>query len=134
MNWYKTAEQNRPIISFDFDDTIFSLKWNEEEHDFDRDENGDPIGTLNENTKSLMNHYANTGAKVIIVSSRMNSTKQEIEDFVGKHNLPVSEIHCTNGDPKLMILKSIGALKHYDDDPSEIGLINSDGSLAGVLV
>ena len=133
-NWYKKARQDQPIISFDFDDTIFSLAWSNEENDYERDEDGNAIGTLNEKIQYVMNRYAGMGCKIIIVSTRKNSTKHEIENFVREHNLPVSEIHCTDSQDKLNTLKTLGVLKHFDDDQHEIDMINEDASLVGILV
>ena len=133
MNWYKIATSS-PIVSFDFDDTIYKLSWDNEENDFARNEQGIPAGSLNMAIKNLMSRYSNEGAKVIIVSSRMDSTKHEIEEFVAIHNLPVSEIYCTNGQYKLNTLKNLHVSKHYDDDKVEIDLINSDSQIKGILV
>jgi uncharacterized HAD superfamily protein len=122
MSWYKKAKSEIPVISFDFDSTIFMP-------DYEADPFGG-IGTLNQNIKRKMDAYSASGAKIIIVTSRMEGTKPEVEDFVGKENLPVSEIHCTNSRDKIDTLKELSKrmniIKHYDDDQVELDLIASD--------
>ena len=79
MNWYKTS-QNQPIISFDFDNTIFKLEWDKENNVYIRDEQGNLIGTLNEQIKQMMEHYVSKGCKIVIVTSRQENMNAEVEE------------------------------------------------------
>ena len=132
MNWYKKAQAM--IISFDFDGTIFNNIWNEEALDYERDENGDITGTLNQDIAQKMSDYVEKGFQVIIVSSRPDAWKNEIVEFVQEHNLPVSEIYCTNGQDKVHLLKELQVSKHFDDDQNELSKINQDRQVIGVSV
>ena len=133
MKIIKIAQTNM-IISFDFDDTLFQGEYDTTEGDFKRDSEGDAIGTLREDIARMVHHYASKGIKIIIVSSRYDKHKNEMIEFVQKHNLPISEFHCTNGQDKVHLLKSLGVSKHFDDDKFEIDKINRDGQLMGILV
>jgi len=133
MNWYKKA-QNNIIISFDFDDTIFKLEWDGINNDYKRDPQGASMGILNQDIARLIKNYASKGIKIIIVSSRQEEMKQEIVDFVTEHNLPISDIYCTNGQDKVHLLKELGVSKHFDDDRFEIDAINKDGQVLGITI
>jgi uncharacterized HAD superfamily protein len=150
MNWYKIAsELIKPVISYDFDDTIFSLEWNSKENDFnryngdpetikDRDfkdyKKGDTLGVLNETIRDNIKKDLSNGNKVIIVTSRKEDQKEQVENFVRHHSLPISEIYCTNGQEKVYTLLSLGVKKHYDDDKYEIDAISENSNIEGVLV
>lgn len=131
--WNRKANMEK-IVSFDFDDTIFKLKWDTEENDFVRDDGLNTIGELNLKIDGLIRQYAAAGWKVVIVTSRYDVHKQEVIDFVKEHNLPISEIYCTNGENKINTLMKVKAQIHYDDDKSEIDAINRHGEIKGILV
>jgi hypothetical protein len=132
VNWYKKAQNMLNKVSFDFDETIFKTEWDKEENDFKRDENGKIIGTLNSEAETLIRDYASKGWEIFIISSRMSDKKQEIIDFVKEHNLPITNIYCTNGHYKLSTLKRLQIFTHFDDDYMEIEKINKGTNQHGI--
>ena len=128
MNWYKQAQQK--IVSFDFDSTIFMLEFDDEEGDYKRDpETGWAIGTPNPSVIEMIKKYNQDGWKVIIVSSRSDQGRQQIEDLVRELGLPVQEIYCTNGEAKVNTLIRLGVSKHYDDDMFEVAMIREKSKI-----
>ena len=110
---------SKGLITFDFDSTLTSPSWSDEDEMW---READPLKDGAEHTKNhqLMNKYASEGYTIWIVTSRSEAHKQEVEDFVKKHNLPVSNIIVTNGSSKGPILNKIGALIHHDDMPQSL--------------
>jgi acid phosphatase class B len=121
------GDQSKPVISFDFDDTIYKLTWDDEENDYVRDEQNQIIGELDQEISDLIYKYHKAGKKVVVVTSRMDATMDEVREFIKKHNLPIQEIHNTNFEPKVFTLEKIGASVHYDDDIEEIRPLKSRG-------
>ena len=120
MDKFKDYMNKTNIVSFDFDDTIYSLQWDPEERDYKRDKNGEIIGVLNPEIAAKIKEYHNNGWKVIIVTTRDEKWKQEVLDFVKKHNLPIEEFHFTNGAWKRNTLKRLGVKVHFDDHKDEL--------------
>ena len=109
-------EIRQKIISFDFDETLC-------------DSQGNPIKKY---IKKLIKHHKNND-KIIITTFRRHSSKNHVEDFIEKYNLPVEEIVCTEHQPKLPFLMRKNAAIHYDDDiPTINSLLNS--GIIGKLV
>jgi hypothetical protein len=119
-------------ISFDFDDTLMWIipcpEWGTRE------------GGLNETTVAAMRAHADAGDKIIIVTSRHEKWEHldepwrpsTVAGFVAEHNLPVEEIHFTNGEFKAPLLVKLGVVKHFDDDEDELAQLPD--SIEGVLV
>lgn len=116
---YKDS-QDQEVISFDFDDTIYELQWDDEENDYVRDDKNHIIGKLDQKIADLIWKYHKEGKKVVVVTSRMDKAMDEVRDFIKKHKLPIQEIYNTNFEEKLFTLQRINASTHYDDDIEEI--------------
>jgi len=114
-NWYNLYKQAQAkgTISFDFDDTLTLPEYDEEQGIWIS------VGP-NLNTVARMRQYHEQGYRVIILTSRLDEYMEEVRNFVKKYDLPVSEIHNTNGKPKGPFLEQFGVLKHFDDSPDEI--------------
>jgi len=113
MSWYNLFKisQEKKIISFDFDSTLANSYLND-----------DGFWSISPNVTMiniLMNHHSQ-GDEIIIVTSRMDRSMDEVREFVKDNNLPVSEIYNTNGEFKGPMLEYLGVSKHYDDDKWEI--------------
>ena len=133
-NWYKQAQQQK-IVSFDFDDTIFMLEFDPENENYKKDPLTEmPIGTPNPKIVALINQYNQDGWKVIVVTSRMNKYKDQVEDVVRELGLPIQEIYCTGGEDKVITLMRLGVSKHYDDDRFEISAIRSKSNIEAIQV
>lgn len=124
-------DMNKNIVSFDFDDTILLYKWNLS--GCTRDEAGNYLYKLNHKIVKLMNEYANSGWKVIIVTSRFEEYRGEIDEAIKKFQLPVVEVYCTDHKYKISKLKELGVKKHYDDNVDELNLFNND-DIEGILI
>jgi len=106
------------MITFDFDSTLTKPS---------QDEDGIWWDTLNPNQEMIW-RLRNLGEdrSIRIVTSRNQSQLEDVCKFVTKHQLPVSGIHATNGEPKVAILKELGSTLHFDDDSVEIRDIKRD--------
>lgn len=51
----------------------------------------------------------------------------DIEDFITKHDLPVTGIICTNGGKKIKYLQNINSIRHYDDNSDMIEELEGSG-------
>lgn len=120
----KTFEQftNKPVVSFDFDDTLFMLHWNTEETDYVRDDHGTPVGTLNKKIAEKIIDYKTEGYIVYIITSRYAIYRNEVEDYLRDNNLMgyIDDVIFTNGSWKASTCKKYGVRIHYDDDPQEL--------------
>lgn len=54
---------------------------------------------------------------IIVVTARPSITDSLIREFMERHRLPFLEIFATEGMPKAPILRRMGAVRHYDDNP-----------------
>lgn len=134
MNWYKLSEQQK-VVSFDFDDTIFKIEFDEANENYKRDPLTErPVGTPNPIIIGLIKQYNQDGWKVIIVTSRMNEYRDQVEDLVRELSLPIQGIYCTNGQDKVTTLIRLGVLRHYDDDIFEISAIRSKSNIEAIQV
>lgn len=122
-NWYKIA-QKQVIVSFDFDDTIYSLDRNPEDGELvyapDDEFYSTPLGRVNDGIVSLIKKYHSNNYKVICVTSRRSVYKSEVEEIIRENNLPIYEIYCTEGRDKVHMLLELGVSIHYDDDHYEL--------------
>jgi len=122
MMSFREYTNDRPAVSFDFDDTIFMLEWDDEENDYVRDENGDVVGHLNEDIAKKIKDYKTQGYRVYVITTRYATWRQETEDYLRDHNLMgyIDDVIFTNGAWKANTCKKHGVKKHFDDDPQEI--------------
>lgn len=119
------------IISFDFDNTIGDLHWSESDQDFYKDDEGVYIQTPNLSMLQEVHNYIESGHKVIIVTSRHETSRFHIEEQLEKWNIPIKDIYFTNGDWKYKLLKELGVDKHYDDSVNELSRLED---IEGILV
>lgn len=108
--WFE--QESKGLVTFDFDCTLTKPQFIDDEW-IEADPKQD--GVEHSENHEIMRKYATQGYTIWIVTSRYDNLKQEVEDFVKKHNLPVSNIICTNGKDKGPILARIGSLIHHDD-------------------
>ena len=95
-----------PIITFDFDETLTQPTWSKRYQLFE------PSDTPNFDSIAKLKHFHELGKEVKIVTTRWRD--EEIVEFVTKHQLPVSSIHCTQGELKATKLKELGSSLHFD--------------------
>ena len=115
-----TGDTSQQTISFDFDNTIGLMVWNQEENDYERDDNGDEIQLPNKQIIQRIHNYKAEGYNVIVVTSRYEQWKQDVADKLKEWDVPITEIHCTNHNYKVGTLKRLGVIKHFDDDVDEL--------------
>lgn len=106
----------KPIICFDFDDTLCM------------EDDGSPNHVMLE----IVRKHAAEGCKCYIVTAREKAheskewiaknggTRVRIKDFIKEYDLPIKQCHFTSHELKGPILKKIGALKHYDDRDEQL--------------
>jgi hypothetical protein len=89
-------------VAFDFDDTLCMINYE-----------------INIVTKTLLLEHHENGDEIVIVTARNKDCevfeRPTIADFVKEHDLPVKDIHFTDGLLKGPILNEIGAHVIYDD-------------------
>jgi len=120
MNWYKTAQQ---IITFDFDSTLTTPVWSEEEQLWV--EGNEP----NWDTITKLKQYAQQGYEIHIVTSRHENMegvddRTSVNDFIRLYRLPVETVHFTNGQSKGQTLHQLNSQMHHDDDAKDIESAN----------
>ena len=122
-------------VSFDFDDTIFMIEWDKETNDYHRDEQGDPIGTLNKDIAQKIKDYKLQGYKVYVLTTRYDIWRKETEKFLIDNNLMkyIDDVVFTNGAWKANRAKKLGVQIHYDDNPGELRRLKYKG-IKGVRV
>ena len=99
------------MITFDFDDTLTRPIWDKKQQLFEFSANP------NYDSFALLKNFHDQGEEIRIVTTRWSHL--EIVDFVEKYKLPISAIHCTEGELKGEILNKIGSQLHFDDSPNE---------------
>ena len=127
------TEEEQQIYSFDFDNTLIRYHTLE-------DGDVEYIGPHEENIQ-LVKELAAEGHKVIIVTSRFKPTGPKKpwdssplpEELIAEFNLPIDEVHYTQGNLKAEKLVELGVVKHWDDDEEEIYAARAAG-LEAVLV
>lgn len=115
-NFRENMSSGKRIVSFDFDDTLTNSWDNSARYDTSID-----VG-LNQTTLAKVRQHLSQGDKVIIVTARSDSpdSQRDVEDFLRHFQIPIDEVHYTNGDLKASTLVHLGASMHYDDDEDEI--------------
>lgn len=99
------------MIAFDFDETLTRPIWDEKYQLFE------PSETPNYDSFEKLRNFDKQGKEIRIVTTRWS--RLEIIDFVELYNLPISSIHCTEGELKGETLLKIGSELHFDDSPQE---------------
>jgi len=131
MSWYsrvRLSNKEIKIASFDFDGTIFLNKWIEENHDYERDNDGKIIGQINNNILVKMEQFRNAGWEIYIITSRLEKNSKDVYDIIKEYNLNyIHHIFFTNMQSKSLFINQIhfDKLIHFDDDVEEISEINA---------
>jgi hypothetical protein len=98
------------VVSFDFDDTLSTLKGQDK-------------------AKQLLAK----GYRVLIITARQSKDSKEVFEVADKLGIRRSDIFFTNGGNKWHIIKRLGVAIHYDNNKEQIDLINkmtkTDGKL-----
>lgn len=110
-NFLKLFEDEKPVISYDFDGTLHRSVIGLDPINFSNWESWEPytemIDQLREDAKDH---------RIFIVTARDGHDLSPVVKFVEHHKLPVEEIIGTDNEPKYDTLEEIGAIKHYDDN------------------
>ena len=93
------------------DETLTRPIWDEKYQLFE------PSSTPNYDSFKKLRNFHEQGKEIRIVTTRWS--RLEIVDFVEQYNLPISSIHCTEGELKGELLKLIGSELHFDDSEDE---------------
>lgn len=108
---YKLFENEKPIISYDFDGVCHTSVIGLDPINFVEPETWEPFLEMHEQLKiDAENH------RIVIVTARPPVTNIFIQEFVDKYKLPVEEIFATDNMPKTPLLKDLQVIKHYDDN------------------
>ncbi|MEL6579111.1 MAG: hypothetical protein AAFQ14_05135 [Cyanobacteria bacterium J06621_12] len=103
------------MITFDFDDTLTRPIWDKKGLWFE------PSSNPNYDSFARLKSFHDRGEEIRIVTTRFKTrwSRLEIVDFIEKYQLPISAIHCTEGELKGETLFELGSRLHFDDSPSE---------------
>lgn len=125
----KKEQMVKRVITVDFDETLAKTHgvWDGIKHL--------EGGTLTpiEEIFEIVFDKANQGYDVWIVSFRSWEHMDEVQDFVVKHNLPITGMIATKGEPKLPHLHKLGSTLHIDDNVETIVEAFENG-IHGILV
>ncbi len=113
------------MITFDFDETLTRPIWDAKYQLFE------PSETPNHDSLAKLKSFHEQGKEIRIVTTRWS--RLEIVDFVEKYNLPISSIHCTEGELKGDILLELGSELHFDDSEDE-AIYNKKLGISTVIV
>lgn len=109
----------RPVITFDFDDTL--LWWG-----VTRDEDGEieemvPMGQ-NPHTWHRLMRALDSGAEVHVVTARQERRRADTEAHLAEWGVldRLAGVHFTNGQLKRDMLEVLGSRLHHDDDLDEL--------------
>jgi len=104
---------SRPVISYDFDGVLHKSVNGLDPIDFFDYESWVPFDKYHDK----MREDAKTH-RIVVVTARDNGEMTDAAwDFVKLYDLPVDDVIGTDDEPKYDVLKNIGAVKHYDDNP-----------------
>lgn len=109
------------IVSFDFDGVLHTdmVPGTNDPVQFDS-----PILTPRHEYHDLLRQEAETHT-IVVVTARSTHHEPVVWSFLKKHNLPVTEVYCTNLRPKGDILQRLGVIRHYDDSPRVVADLTS---------
>ncbi|MEN8445866.1 MAG: HAD family hydrolase [Cyanobacteria bacterium J06555_13] len=99
------------VITFDFDDTLTQPVWNEKYGLFE------PSEAPNLESIAKLKEFHRQGKDVKIVTTRWRD--EEVLTFVREYRLPISSVHCTQGELKAIKLKELNSQLHFDDNEAE---------------
>jgi hypothetical protein len=101
----------KQLITFDFDDTLFSFSEEKVGMLWAATEVLVPIQKIHD----LLWEKHEEGYIIDIVTSRETWDMQEVRDYVEEYELPIRNTECTRGRLKSPVLKAIGSTLHIDD-------------------
>lgn len=104
------TENERPIISYDFDGCLHVSVEGHDPINFTEPDSWEPFTEMHEQLKSDAKEH-----KIIICTARPHDAAIYVKEFCDMYNLPVEEIITTDNWPKAPYLIDAGAIKHYDD-------------------
>ncbi|MEL7078660.1 MAG: hypothetical protein AAFY50_06275 [Cyanobacteria bacterium J06648_1] len=113
------------LITFDFDETLTRPTWNARYGYFE------PSDNPNHDAMAKLRSFHEQGYEIRIVTTRWRS--EEVNEFVRQHQLPVSSVHCTEGELKANILQELGSKLHFDDNEAE-AIANLEVDIATMIV
>jgi hypothetical protein len=99
------------LITFDFDDTLFSLSEEKVGMLWAASEILVPIQKIHD----LLWEKHKEGYIIDIVTSRETYDMDEVRQYIEEYNLPIRHTECTRGRPKSPVLKGIVSTLHIDD-------------------
>lgn len=99
------------VVTFDFDDTLFSLSEEKVGMLWAAADVLVPIQEIHD----LLWEKHKEGYIIDIVTARETWDIPEVKNYVEEYKLPIRDIHCVRGKPKSPILKEIGSVLHIDD-------------------
>lgn len=114
----------QPIISYDFDGVLHTSVKGIHPIDMTDYDSWEPFVKMHEQLKKdALNN------KIVIVTARppLSDVKNAVQKFLAKYDLPVEEIYYTDDEPKIDVLKQMGAVKHYDDNPDMFDELRGSG-------
>lgn len=114
---------NKKCITVDFDETLAKTDtcWNGWIH-----MGSGTLVPIPEIIELVREKHAE-GHEIHIVTFRNEECKQEVLNFIKEHNLPVKEVHCTDGKDKTPTLLKLGSQLHIDDFVETLVLANAKG-------
>lgn len=97
-------------ISFDFDDTLSTIKGQE-----------------------MAQKLINEGKDVYIITRRQKMFSSAVYDIAKKLSIPRENVYFTNGELKWSTIKRLGIGRHYDNNKNEVDHINQYTDADGIL-
>ena len=116
-------EEEKKVITFDFDDTLALSHWDEEEDDWAHDK---PHKQMIDRIRGFLQ---DSSIVIYVVTSRFeknepnaleNPNQKAVLEFLEEQGLDVEGVLFTNGQPKIETLLKLGSLMHHDDDAGDI--------------
>lgn len=104
-------EDNRPVISYDFDGCLHTSVKGLDPIDFFDWESWVPFEEMHVKMKEDAKTH-----RIVIVTARPPISNEQIWKFVQEYDLPVEDVIATDNMPKYRVLKAMGAVRHYDDN------------------
>ena len=95
MAWYSKVQKiaSGGVVSFDFDDTLASSEWDDENWVFSSD-NMSP----NKQIISKLKKEHENGNEIVIVTSRNSASEPEVREFIEENNLPIEMVYFGKRD------------------------------------
>jgi len=121
-DYNKLFENEKPIISYDFDGCLHVSVVGHDPINFTDPESWVPFTEMHEQ----MREDAKTHT-IVICTARPPETEVYVQEFLDMYKLPVEKIYATNNFPKTPLLVEIGAIKHYDDNTGLIEPLHKAG-------